>query len=245
MIDRLETLICGVRGHEAPAALAGRLRSPQDDGLGFDRPDGTRMARCLRCGMWSGGPPPSGDEVAWEVIPPLETIHVPRTGRALRDAVVMRLIAVDRALHAVVFTLLASALLALQLELTPLQAQARSLRSTLTSAATETGRNPSRDVLVSALDRVLRLHRASLPVLIATAGAYAIVEGTEAVGLWRERRWAEYLTVVATAGFLPFEIHELTKRVTVLRLGALVVNIAVLVYLVWSKRLFGIRRQPS
>jgi uncharacterized membrane protein (DUF2068 family) len=84
-----------------------------------------------------------------------------------------------------------------------------------------------------------------LPILSITAGAYALVEGVEAVGLWRERRWAEYLTVVATAGFLPFEIDELAKRVTAFRIGALVVNLAVLVYLVWSKRLFGFRRNTG
>jgi hypothetical protein len=67
------------------------------------------------------------------------------------------------------------------------------------------------------------------------------VEWTEAIGLWRERRWAEYLTVVATAGFLPFEVDELIKRVTVLRVGALVVNLALLIWLVYAKRLFGLR----
>ena len=78
-------------------------------------------------------------------------------------------------------------------------------------------------------------------MLLITAVAYAVVETTEAVGLWHEKRWAEYLTVVATAGFLPFEILELVDKVTVLRLGALVVNLAVLVYLLWAKHLFGLR----
>ena len=71
------------------------------------------------------------------------------------------------------------------------------------------------------------------------------LEGVEAVGLWRERRWAEYLTAVATAGFLPFEVHELIKRITVLRVGALVVNVAILAWLVWRKRLFGVRGGPK
>jgi uncharacterized membrane protein (DUF2068 family) len=68
-----------------------------------------------------------------------------------------------------------------------------------------------------------------------------VIEGVEAVGLWRERRWAEYLTAIATAGFLPFEIDELAKRVTILRVGALVVNLAILIWLVYRKRLFGVR----
>jgi uncharacterized membrane protein (DUF2068 family) len=77
-------------------------------------------------------------------------------------------------------------------------------------------------------------------VLTVTATVYAVVEGVEAVGLWFERRWAEYLTALATAGFLPFEVRELIRRVTVVRVGALVVNLAVLAWLVWRKRLFGI-----
>jgi hypothetical protein len=59
------------------------------------------------------------------------------------------------------------------------------------------------------------------------------------------KRWAEYLTAVATAGFLPFEIYELTKQIPVLRVLALVVNMVILVYLVWAKRLFGIGRPPD
>ena len=55
-----------------------------------------------------------------------------------------------------------------------------------------------------------------------------MVEAVEAVGLWHERRWAEYLTALATAGFLPFEIDELIKRVTVFRVSALVINVAIL-----------------
>jgi uncharacterized membrane protein (DUF2068 family) len=69
-----------------------------------------------------------------------------------------------------------------------------------------------------------------------------VLEGTEAVGLWKERRWAEYLTAVATAGFLPFEIIELSKKVSPLKVGTFVVNIAILVYLIWAKRLFGVGR---
>lgn len=67
------------------------------------------------------------------------------------------------------------------------------------------------------------------------------METTEAIGLWKERRWAEYLTVVATAGFVPLEVHELLDRVTVLRVLALAINIALVVWLVLNKHLFGIR----
>lgn len=70
----------------------------------------------------------------------------------------------------------------------------------------------------------------------AVALAYAALEGTEAYGLWRERRWAEYLTVVATSLLLVPEVWELTRSVTLLKLGGLLVNLAVVAYLVWRLR---------
>ena len=91
------------------------------------------------------------------------------------------------------------------------------------------------------LTRLGHIQPHSLAVLAMFAGAYAVVSGFEAVGLWRERRWAEYLTVLATAGFLPLEIHELIRRVTFVRIGTFAVNIAILVYLVFAKHLFGVR----
>jgi hypothetical protein len=47
--------------------------------------------------------------------------------------------------------------------------------------------------------------------------------------------------MVATSVFLPYEIYDLTVKITWLRVGALVVNLLLVVYLVWSKRLFGAR----
>jgi uncharacterized membrane protein (DUF2068 family) len=62
--------------------------------------------------------------------------------------------------------------------------------------------------------------------------AYAVLFAVEGVGLWLQRVWAEYLTIVATTSFVPFEVYELTRRFTPIRLGALVVNVAIVGYLV-------------
>lgn len=67
---------------------------------------------------------------------------------------------------------------------------------------------------------------------------YAALEATEGVGLAMRRRWAEYLTVLATGVLIPFEVTEVVARPTVFRIGALLVNVAVVVYLAWRKRLF-------
>ena len=81
-------------------------------------------------------------------------------------------------------------------------------------------------------------------MLIVVAALYATIEWVEAISLCQERHRAEYLTVIATAGFLPLEIHELTKRVTVLRMVALIVYAALVFWLVWNKRFFGVRGGP-
>ncbi|MHB8572626.1 MAG: DUF2127 domain-containing protein [Candidatus Dormibacteria bacterium] len=82
--------------------------------------------------------------------------------------------------------------------------------------------------------------RPSLAVQIAGAATlYGLLELTESVGLALRRRWAEYLTALATAFFVPFEAYELAVRLTVFRLAALLVNVAAVVYLVWRKRLFA------
>jgi uncharacterized membrane protein (DUF2068 family) len=73
------------------------------------------------------------------------------------------------------------------------------------------------------------------------AAGYAVLEGVEAVGLWYQKRWAEYLTFVATILFLPYEVYELSRSVSAFKAVAFVVNIAIAVYLLYAKRLFGLR----
>jgi uncharacterized membrane protein (DUF2068 family) len=232
-----ETLVCARRGHVTPAATVAELRQA-DAGLGIDLPDGRRMSRCVRCDVWVASRPPAHPESAH--LPPLGDLRLPRRGEELREAIIIRVIAVDRAIHSVVFGLVAILVFAVKLNLGGLQAQAHSLLGGLRTTVAQTGQEPQRGFIARELVRLLGLSSHTLLVLALTATAYCVVEAVEAVGLWHERRWAEYLTAVATAGFLPFEVHELLVRVTVVRIVALIVNLAILVWLVWRKRLFGI-----
>jgi uncharacterized membrane protein (DUF2068 family) len=77
-----------------------------------------------------------------------------------------------------------------------------------------------------------------LTAFAAAALLYAGLEATEGVGLAMRRRWADYLTVLATGVFIPFELWEVAHRVTLLRTGALAVNLAIVIYLAYRKRLF-------
>ena len=65
----------------------------------------------------------------------------------------------------------------------------------------------------------------------ALAFSYAAVSLIEGIGLYLEKAWAEILTVLITASFLPWELFEVWRRVTWLRVGLLVVNTLVLLYL--------------
>jgi uncharacterized membrane protein (DUF2068 family) len=69
---------------------------------------------------------------------------------------------------------------------------------------------------------------------------YAAIFLTEGTGLAFRKRWAEYLTIVVTSSFLPLELYELFRHVSVAKSVALLINIAVVVYLVWE-----IRRHPK
>lgn len=75
-------------------------------------------------------------------------------------------------------------------------------------------------------------------VLATGAIAYALLEGTEGVGLAMRRRWAEYLTVIATSILIPYEVFEVVDHATLFRVGALLLNVAVVGYLAYRKRLF-------
>ena len=79
-----------------------------------------------------------------------------------------------------------------------------------------------------------------LKELSAGTFVYAAIFLTEGAGLAFRKRWAEYFTIVTTASFLPLEIYELARRVTLPKGITLAVNIAVLVYLA-----FELKRHPE
>src|SRR6202035_1034595 len=99
----------------------------------------------------------------------------------------------------------------------------------------------SRRAVVHDLERLFAVSITNLYLAGAAVAAYSVLEGTEAVGLWLGRRWAEYLTFVATVIFVPYEIYELTKSVSALKVIALVINLAIVAYLLIAKRLLGLR----
>jgi uncharacterized membrane protein (DUF2068 family) len=80
------------------------------------------------------------------------------------------------------------------------------------------------------------LHASELRVAAVIAIGYGVLELTEGTGLWLDQLWAEYLTVIATSFFIPFEVYELVRRPSMWKAAGVVVNIAIVLYLAWSLR---------
>jgi uncharacterized membrane protein (DUF2068 family) len=95
--------------------------------------------------------------------------------------------------------------------------------------------------LLGEIDKAFTLQSSRLHLFAAVVLAYAAVEGIEAGGLWYQRRWAEYLTFLVTASLLPLEVYEIVSRLSPLKIVAFVINVAVVAYLLYAKRLFGLR----
>ena len=91
------------------------------------------------------------------------------------------------------------------------------------------------------VDRLLGLDARQFQLLGLVASAYSLLYVVQGIGLWRGRRWAEYLVVVESGLLLPVEIWELAQRFTAFKLGILLVNLAIVAYLL---RLLRALRTP-
>ncbi len=65
---------------------------------------------------------------------------------------------------------------------------------------------------------------------------YASLFLVEGIGLLLRKGWAEYFTIVITTSFVPLEIYELVEKTSIVKILVLVVNLAVVGYLVWKLR---------
>ena len=77
------------------------------------------------------------------------------------------------------------------------------------------------------------ISNAQLWMLAALAAAYSALRFLEAYGLWRGRRWAEWLAALSGGIYVPVEIYELARHVTWIKVGALLLNAAVVAYMIW------------
>lgn len=96
--------------------------------------------------------------------------------------------------------------------------------------------NPANGVPRVFVELINNASNRQLQGLAAGALANAVLRLAEAFGLWHARAWAEWLSVVSGAIYVPFELYELSRGVTPLRLGMLVLNLGVVGYMVLALR---------
>ncbi|GAC56417.1 hypothetical protein GOHSU_06_00280 [Gordonia hirsuta DSM 44140 = NBRC 16056] len=223
-----ELFACGIRGHETyrpdEAEIAGRVRTTTPSGEAW---------RCLRCGDFVPGDPARSGPAA-------DAPAVARGG-VLRDLVIMRLLAVDRFIHFLGFTVIGAVILAVHFtEGATLRDQFEAAVPRLEPAFSQLGWNVADWNAFRTLEEAVDLSAATVTWIGAGVLAYGLLELVEATGLWLGRRWGEYFSVLVTGIFIPLEIYELLDRVTGFKVAALVINVAAVIWLVWRKRLFGV-----
>ena len=195
-----------------------------------------RWHRCLRCDDWVRLALPA--EPGRPRVETRDEIALPLRGAALRDRYILRLIAVDRAIHVIVLTGLAVALFTFAAHDQALHHDYQNIMNDL--AGGTPGASQARGLL-GYFGRAFKYSPTLLRFLGFVLLAFAALEASEMVGLWLNKRWAEYLTFIATTALVPFEIYELTNSVSAFKLIALIINLAVVIYLLFAKRLFGLR----
>jgi uncharacterized membrane protein (DUF2068 family) len=230
-----ELLVCGLAGHELIGLDAERARDV--DALFVREIGGVRWHRCLRCDSWLPLPHPAAP--VREHPPDRADIELPLRGRPLRDKIVLRLIAINRAVHFVVLGLLGIAILLFASHRESFRDRFYRVVTDLQGGVAGSGR--VHHGVLGEIDKAFTLQSSRLHLFAAIVLVYAAIEGVEAVGLWYQLRWAEYLTLIVTASLLPLEVYEIVTRLSPLKILAFVINVAVVVYLLFAKRLFGLR----
>jgi uncharacterized membrane protein (DUF2068 family) len=96
--------------------------------------------------------------------------------------------------------------------------------------------DPQNQYIQKLLAKIGRIDARKLKELSIGTFLYSAVFLTEGVGLALQKRWAEYVTILTTASLLPLEVYEIVKRFSVAKTVVLLINIAVVVYLVYEVR---------
>ncbi len=219
---------CGRSGHVtyAPAEpeLRERLSAPTADGLAW---------RCLRCATFVPGPAAASG--------PAADAPEPRRDKELRSTLILRIFAIERFLRAVVFAILAYGVWQYRQSRLSIEAAFDRKLPVIRALFRELGFNINHSKLVGLIQRAFTLSPRILDYLVIGLVVYVLIELIEGVGLWLVKRWGEYFAMVATSVFLPYEIYDLTAKITATRVLFFLVNLALVLYLVITKRLFGVR----
>lgn len=219
---------CSRQGHAtyAPDEPQLRARLQAETALG-------EAWRCLRCGDFVPGPARGSG--------PADDAPIVLRGKALREAFVLRILAIERWTRAAVLSALAAAVFYFESSQTSLQQLFQHALPRFAAAAKSFNYDLSKSPTISEVEKLLHSKHSTLHLVEGFLIGYALLQIAEGIGLWSLKRWGEYVAVVGTSIFLPLEVYELTKHITVLKIVAFAINLLLVVYLIVSKRLFGVR----
>jgi uncharacterized membrane protein (DUF2068 family) len=218
--------VCARKGHLTYApdepGLRDRLMAPTAGGTAW---------RCLRCGAFvTGGPHGSGPAAAAPLV---------RRGKELRSELLLRVFAVERFLRFLILGAAAYGVWRFTYDRAGIQRAFTNALPPIRALYRDLGFNINHSKLLPFIQHSFT-HTSRWLTLVAIALAvYALLELAESAGLWLAKRWGEYLATVATSAFLPLELAK--GNITWLKVAALVINLLLVIYLIWTRRLFGVR----
>jgi uncharacterized membrane protein (DUF2068 family) len=189
--------------------------------------------RCLRCGTFVPGQPTGTG--------PATSAPVIKRGREIRSELILRVFAVERFLR---FLLIGGVAYAIWQFGNSKQSIEKTFNRDLPivrSTLSQLGFNINHSSLLLELRKALHISPHTLSLIAVGVALFACVELVESIGLWQARRWGEYFAMVVTSLGLPYEIYELTLKLGWLKLTLFAINLALVLYLVVTKRLFGVR----
>ena len=227
MID-WSLISCGVRGHityrPEESEYAERLQATTVAGEAW---------RCLRCGAYVAEAPAGSG--------PADLAPTPTRGRALRQLIILRLLAVLRGIEGTAWLAVGITAWFVSNRVPEFLAALKQAVPALEPVTRTIGWDIDRSWLARMVDRWSEISPETIILLGAVIAALGAVKWAEAIGLWLGKRWGEYLAAVATAAFIPVEVYELIEHVSAFKIVLLLINVAAVVWLVVAKRLFGVR----
>ncbi|HEY8716371.1 MAG TPA: DUF2127 domain-containing protein [Candidatus Acidoferrum sp.] len=116
--------------------------------------------------------------------------------------------------------------------------------STLAGWISVIGLDPGNRLLDAAMDKAELLSPHKIKFLGTGSFLYAGLFLTEGTGLWLQKRWGEWVTIIITGSLIPLEIYEIFHHLTAIKVGVLIINVAILAYLLHHIRTNHPRETP-
>lgn len=218
---------CGQAGHVTYAPDEPHLRQHLSANTAA-----SELWQCLRCGAYVPGAPHGSG--------PADSAPAIRRGKQIRSEFILRLFAIERMIRVVIFGAVAYGIWhfagsrltiteAIDRDIPIIRTFARQLGFSLNHA------------LFDKIHTLLHISSSNLHLLALGVAGLALVSAIEAFALWQGHRWGEYFAMIVTSLGLPFEIYELSKAITITKMTLFILNLLLVVYLVYTRRLFGAR----